>query len=348
MPFQYLNSVRYIQVEPEFMREEMAGRVGFEIAPIRDITASRVRWRVEDNFRGMQNMRGMNGEPISIKLPGSNLYEYEPGVYGEFTKVDEKELTERSANLDIQTDNIDVADLVSQHDRVLIGRELDRQEWAIWQMLGTGTITVYMPGEEGIIKGWTATFTIQTATATIPWATVATAVPTQNFQAIQLTGNYAGRSVNFGAAATAYMNSYTANLLLNNTNTSDLYGKRGANGSTLNTIENVRQFLIGQNLPRIQVYDNGWIDDYNHYQKFIPDNRVIVVGARPNNVKVANYFRTRNVHNNNRSANSYRFVKNSFDGINAPKQVPGDLQVHRGHNGGPGIMYPSAVYVLSV
>lgn len=347
MPYVYMNSVEYMEIQPELMQRGAEGRLGMAIMPVREVRASRVRWRQLDNYRGLQNMRGMDGLPVRIKKPGSNLFEYEPGVFGDFDIVEEKELTDRSLNLDVQTQPVDVADLVAESDEVLLGRELDRIESSIWALLTTGTISIYKPGENGPLLGWTYTYVIQSATAAILWSSTATATPIANLQAIQLLGQYAGRSVNFGSGAVAYMNSYTANLLLNNTNATDLGGRRQSGGGTYNTLNDVQQFLIGQNLPKMQVYDEGYIDLNGVYQKYIPNGKVVIIGQRPAGAKIGYYFKTinQNVPLSGRPG-SYRYV---IDHTRGPvPRTPPTLEIHRGHNGGPSMQYPSAVYVLTV
>jgi hypothetical protein len=96
------------------------------------------------------------------------------------------------------------------------------------------------------------------------------------------------------------------------------------------------------------LYDEGYIPTTGgSFTKFIPDGKVIIVGKRPSGVKIGEYILTRNAVANYRPV-SYRFVKDYAAGINAPKEVPPKIEVHRGHNGGPVIYYPSAIVVMTV
>jgi hypothetical protein len=348
MPYIYPQNYEMREIEPELIRLGLEGRVGLQIAPIQRSNSAKVRWRQRDIYRGMQNMRGYDGSPVRVNRPGSKWYEYNPGVFGDFIIIDEQELTERAGpGVNVATTPIDVEDLTMESDSVLVGRELDRMEWAVWTLLTTGTISINLPGDDGQTVGWTATYTLQTFTAGVSWSTFATATPIIDLQTIAQGGSPAGRSVSFGAGSVAYMNSFTANLLLNNSNAADLGGRRIGGGSTLNTLQNIRDFLIGQNLPTIAVYDNGYVDDYGTYNKFIPNKKVVVVGQRANNATIAAYMVTRNA-NANFAPQSYRYVVDRINGTNAEKRTPPNIEIHRGHNGGPVMFYPSAIFVMSV
>jgi hypothetical protein len=238
---------------------------------------------------------------------------------------------------------IDVSDLVVQRQDQLLVRELDRIEAIIWTFLTTGTATVTLPGGS---TGWTETFAIQTYTASPTWATVATAVPLTDFRAVQLLG--AGKGVTFGGGANAYMNRNTANSLLANTNSSDLAGKRQANGATFNSIGDINRVLLDQDVPTINIYDEGYYDATNTFVRFIPNNKVVVVGKRNGGEKVMEYVKTINANNPNRAPGSYSFVVDRANGENGEKRVPPNMEVHQGHNGGPLIWYPNSVAVMTV
>jgi hypothetical protein len=97
-------------------------------------------------------------------------------------------------------------------------------------------------------------------------------------------------------------------------------------------------------LPTIRIYDDGYLDDAGSFTLFVPNNKVIVIGQRPNNAEVGEYRFTRNVNNRGFAPGPYTMVEDTLDANNPPRK----LQVHRGHNGGPVIYYPSAVVVMTV
>jgi hypothetical protein len=347
MPYIYPSNIELRSIEPVLQARSRASRLGLQIMPVRGTRAAKVRWTQQDNYRGLQQLRGLDGEPTRVKRVGEKTFEYEPGVYGEFLDITETELTTRSQGVDINTVNVDVSDMMVQLDNQLIQREDDRLEASAWAVLTTGTISIKIAGPNGTQTGWTDTFTIQTFTATVPWATFATATPFKDFQSVQLMGLAAGKGVDLGAGAVAYMNSVTSSNLLNNQNANDLAGRRVEGGSTVNTLVDVNRYLLGRNLPQIQVYDQGYLDDAGTFQKFIPDNVVSVVGRRPNGERIMEYLQTICIPNNSQPG-SYMFTVDRANAVNAEKRVPPNIERHRGHNGGPVIYIPSAIVKMNV
>jgi hypothetical protein len=350
MPFIYPTSYELRQIEPELVQRGSAGRVGIELLPIQSVNAAKVRWSQQDNYFGLQHLRGMDGQPTHVNRVGQKTFEYEPGVFGEFIDITEQELTIRAGSVDVSAVPINVQDLVVDAQRQLIARELDRIESSNWTLLTTGTIKIDIAGPQGVMIGYSDTYVIQTFTAAIPWSTIATATPARNFQSVQQLA--LGKSVDLGSGATAYMNSVTANNLLNNTNASDLAGRRIGSGGTFNSLNDINQFLLGQNLPKVQVYDEGYVPAApggiaGTFKKFIPDNLVVVIGRRTSGARLGQYITTRNASNNFQPG-SYQYTIDRANGVLAEKRTPANIEIHRGHNGGPTIFYPSAVVVMNV
>lgn len=342
MPYVFPTNRELSQIAPDKIARASAERLGFQVMPMRDVNAAIIQWEQQDNYFGLQQLRGLDGAPPVVKPVGSKSYSYTPGYFGEFMTVTETELTTRAGSTSEDVP-IAVSDLVLRRQDQLIVRELDRIELMIWTLLTTGTFSVALPG--GAI-GFTDTFAIQTYTASPTWATVATAVPMTDFRAVQLLG--AGKGVNFGAGATAYMNRITANSLLANTNSADLFGKRTAAGATVNSTADINRLLLDQDIPQIAVYDEGYYDNSNAFQRFIPNNKVVVIGRRNGGERIGEYLKTINANNPNRAPGSYSFVVDRANAINGEKRVPPNMEVHQGHNGGCVIYYPGSVVVMTV
>jgi hypothetical protein len=345
--FLYPTATEFLTIEPELVARGRAGRLGIDLMPIRGSNFPRVRWTQMDNYAGLQQLRGLDGAPTHIQRRGRKQYEYTPGYFGEFGVVTETELNDRAGSVvDPTAANIAVGDIIAEWDDELINREFDRIESSNWAILTTGTITIKIDGPNGTQTGFTDTFDIQTYTAPITWATFATAVPLRNFQTVQQLG--VGKGIDLGAGARAYMNTITFNNMINNQNANDLAGRRAEFGQTIDTLNQVNSLLNARGAPGITLYDDGYIPTTGgSFTKFIPDNKVVVIGRRASGAKIGEYLFTRNVVAGYRPV-SYRFVKDYAQGINAPKEVPPRIEVHRGHNGGPVIYYPSAIVVMSV
>lgn len=335
--FVYPTSAELREVEQSLIPRLTQDDPIFDLFPIVNVDSHRLIWEQKDNYIGLQQVRGLNGQPARVKRVGLNRYDMEPGTYGEFIELDEKELTIRR-RYGTFGQPVSIADLVREAQDQLLVRRVDRARWILWTLLGYGTFSV--PAPNGAIIH-TDSFPIQTFTASVPWATVATATPLANFRAIQLLGR--GQSANFGAGALAFMNRTTFNRLVSNTNTTDIAGRRLGGLQTVLNLNEINAVLAGEGLPTIVIYDDGYLDDNGDFQLYIPDGVVIVVGKRPQGQRVGEYRMTLNVNNPNGQSGAYTRV---IDTINI--RIPRNVEVHDGHNGGPTIFFAGAVVKMLV
>lgn len=335
--FTYPTSVELQEIEQDLMPRLIQDRPIFEFFPQKTQDAVNLQWEQKDNYVGLQQLRGINGAPHHVKPVGLKSYLLEPGIYGEFLAVDEKEMTERRKTGTFGTP-INIDDLVRERQEQLLLRELDRIETIGWNLLINGTFSVSLP-LGGIAH--TDTFPIQTFASAVSWATAATSTPLNDFRNAALRAR--GHSVTFGAASKAYMNQQTLNYMLMNTNAADLYGRRTAGLGTFNNVGQIRDLLAGDNLPTIEVYDQGYLDENGVFRLFIPDGYVVVVGKRPAGQVVGEYRFVRNANNPDMGPGPYTRVIDNLDRV-----IPRKIEVHRGHNGGPVLFYPSSVLVLAV
>lgn len=308
----------------------------FEHFPMVNVDSHILSWEQRDNYKGLQAVRGLNGQPKRVNFVGGKRYTMEPGVYGEFSSVDEIELTTRrqwgSFNAPI---NID--DLVTDRQDFLLDRRLSLVKSILWTLVTTGSFTV--ADEMGATK-YAGTFPIQTYSAGVAWGTSATATPLANLRAIQLLS--AGYSVNFGSQAKAYMNRVTFNKLVSNTNTNDIAGRRTSGLQSVLNQSEINGVLMGEDLPQVVVYDEGYYNESGTWTRFIATDKVVIIGARPAGQPVGDYAMTRNATNPNLAPGPYMKVVDDED------DVPRNIKVHDGHNGGPRIYFPSAIVVASV
>jgi hypothetical protein len=310
----------------------------FDLFPIQNEDANIIKWEQRDRYQGLQQVRGLNGEPPKVKRVGIKQYQYTPGTYGEFVEINEEELTKRRKPGTFG-DPISLDDLISEAQDHLQQREIDRIRLILWTLLSTGTFSVatLMGG-----ISHTDTYPIQTFSAGVAWTTFATATPLANFRSVQLLSR--GYSVNFGATAQAYMNRTTFNNMISNTNNADIAGRRTSGLLTVLNLEEVNKVLAGEDLPTIVIYDRTYQDETDTTQLFIPNAKVVVVGSRPNGEQVGNYTMTLNANNPDLGPGSYTLIEDTLN----ENRPPRTLKVHRGHNGGPKILFPSAVVVMSV
>jgi hypothetical protein len=340
--FTYPTTAELMQINRELEPKLAANSPIFKHFPIREVDTDRLRWTQRDNYRGMQQVRGINGQPGVVSHVGEKTYAYEPGIYGEVYPIDEMEITRRAQIAQISAKPMSIDDLVMEGNNALTHREVVLIEYIVWTLLTTGTFSIAKDGN--IIH--TDTYPIQTASAAVDWDTHATATPLADFRAVQLLGR--GHGVSFGAGAEAYMNRTTFNKMVANTNLDDLAGKirniLQIGGATAD-LDLINKILLAADLPTINIYDEGYTSQAGAFTLFVPNDKVVVVGKRSTGEPLGEYRKTLNANKTPVSGGSYTHV---IDSLNTGNPVPRRVDVHRGHNGGPVIFYPSGVVVMSV
>lgn len=314
----------------------------FDMFPIVNRDAAHVAWEQEDDFRGLMQGRGVNGPAVGIQMVGSNSYQMDPGRYSEFVILDEKKIEARR-QLGSYDGIVSINDLVYRAQDRLLDRRISRIKWILWTLLATGAFTV--PGPNGSVVHKDQ-YAFQTQTASVAWATYATATPIKDFRAAKLKAR--GKSVRFDATSKAYMNQSTFNDLLANTNSADIAGKRIENGATVNSKDNFDAILLANDLPTIVIHDDGYFTDAGVFTPWIPNNTVILVGNRIDASQVGEFQMTRNVMNENIGPGPYTIVSDSAQGQGGLAVVPRVVKVDDGFNGGPAIFFPGAIIVMTV
>lgn len=356
----YPNAATIHEIDQDLIRDQAADDVTLKLLPAQPEAAFFVRWFQLDNYYGIMGMRGLDGSPSRVVEVGTNSYTYEPGVYGEYMTIGEREIRTRAAPMNPSIP-IPVTDLVTMKMKQLKARAYDRMRYNIWTLLGTGVLNIPLAGPAGSLV-YQDTYSIQTLTAGAPWSSHSTATPILDFQRAQQLS--VGHSVDFGSRAVAFMNQNTANDLVNNSNTSDFGGRRASNGATLNNLPDMVNYFGKQNLPTPTVFDDGYQPYPNNgplaegsggvppvnFLKFIPNRLVIIVGLRTNGAPVGHFKQTISTAQlpGGSAPGEYAFIKDYARGINAPIEVPPRLEIHNGFDGGPVLEYPSSVIALSV
>lgn len=335
--FVYPSAIDLKEIEQDLLPRLQADRPIFSFFPIEESDDSVVAWEQEDNYLGLQQLRGLDGAPVKVARTGGKRYVMDPGTYGEFSVIPESEMTRRRPYGQL-TAAIDLTEPVAKEQIRLLQRRLDRVELIGWTLVVNGQFSVALP-TGGI--GHTDAYTVQTYAAATTWATAATSTPLLDFRKVKLLAR--GHSVRFDQTAVAYANAKTLNNLYANTNNADLYGRRTAGLGTFNSPDQINQLFMGDGLPQLHEYDLGYLDDTATFQPFIPDNKVVVIGNRTNGSPVGRYLMTRNANNPGMAPGAYTRV---FD--RGETQVPRVIEVHDGHNGGPSLSFPSAIVVMSV
>jgi hypothetical protein len=323
-------------VEQEFVRPLVAQDPLLQaIFPIETSDDHLLAWEQMDNYIGLQQVRGLDGAFAKVNKVGAKRYIAEPGIYGEYIDLNETELTRRR-QLGTPNQLVDVSDMVMSAQAQLLGRRYDRIRYIAWTLLTTGTFSVAGPAG-GVLH--TDTYSVQTQSAAVSWGTVATATPIADFRTVQALGPAKG--VSFGAGATAFMNRFTYNRMMSNTNSADLGGRRSNGLVPINDREALNRYLSADDLPSFLVYDEGYYNDSASFTRFIPNSKVVIVGKRPSGVRIGAYRMTRNINNPG-------FAPGPYTEVRQEPTPPKGWQVFDGHNGGPIIEFPGAVCILDV
>lgn len=307
------------------------------IIPMGTTDDSLLIWEQRDNFSGLMQVRGLNGEPGKVNRVGQKQYIMTPGVYGEFTAIDEQELTRRRQMGSFGTP-IDISDLVLEAQQLLLHRQNTRYLKMGWDLLTLGTFSSTSPSGAVV---HTDSYAQRIYTSVVPWTTSATATPLQDMRNIQLLSR--GYSMRLDQSVVGYANRTTINALLSNTNPADLYGRRTAGLGTANSLTQVNDLYTGEGLPNLRPWDGGYYDDAGVFQLFIPNGTIVFAGQRVNGSPIARFLMTRNANNPGLAPGAYTKV---FDTLETA--VPRKLEVHRGFNGGIALYYPSSIIVAKV
>lgn len=334
----YPTSATLKVVEQTLLPRLTMDRRGFKLFPIAEGREYQLIWEQKDRYRGLQQVRGLNGQPRSVRPIGGKRFQMEPGVYGEFMEIDEMEMTTRRAMGTLSGAPIDISDLVAERQEQLLLRRIDRLESIIWTLATTGTFLVANESGGTLHQG---TFDLLTSTAIVPWTAYETATPLQDFRVIQLLSR--GQSTSFGADAVAVMNQVTFNHMVRNRNPNDLAGRRVGGLLTPLTFNEINGILLGEGLPRIEIYDQGYINESDVFVPYIADGVVSVEGKRASGTTIGEYRMTLNANNANGAPGAYTKVIDTID-----REVPRRVEVHDGHNGGPVVYFPGSLLRMNV
>jgi hypothetical protein len=340
--YAYPTSIELQQVEQKYLPVLTADNPFFSMFPFKNIDKSILEWEQQDNYIGLQQVRGLNGAPSRVAKVGVKQYMMKPGVYGEYVPVDEEEITNRR-RMGSLSDPVDIYDLVRAGQDQLLTRRLMRQKKLIVDLVVYGFFSII--DKNGVVSH-TDGYTQRVFASTTPWSTAATSTPLADMRAVKLLQR--GYSMRLGAGASAWMNQTTANYILANSNSADVGGKRtggfrGYGGNTVNGVADLNALLTGDDLPTIKVWDEGYYDDSGTFQLDIPTGYVIVEGKRATGTPIGHFCYTRNANNPGAAPGPYMRV---IDRMETP--VPRTIEVHDGFNGGPAVYFPSALIVMKV
>jgi hypothetical protein len=125
----------------------------------------------------------------------------------------------------------------------------------------------------------------------------------------------------------------TVNLILKNQNANDLNGRRLTYGQTVNSVDDLNDLLLSNDLPRVKVYDAGYYADppgsAPSFSRFITNGVIVMVGVRDDGEQLGEYRLTRAAQNEGAAPGEWYAVDDRR------QKDPCSVILRAGHNGGP-------------
>jgi hypothetical protein len=338
--YTYPNDTELMAVESSKVEALTEGDPLETFMPTVAVDAFDLRWTVDGFAGGLQQLRGLNGDPTYVARVGASDYIMRPGVYGEYMTVDEEEMTRRAQRFlpGIVGGRVDITDLVMKLQDQLLARRLRTTRYIRTTLFMTGTFAIADKKGTGGYRH-TDTYSVQTYDATT-WATVATATPIADLRAVKLLG--LGLNADFGGGAMALMNSVTFNALIGNTNTADLGGQKTTTLSPLISATQFNTIMLAADLPQIRVWDDGYYNTAGTFARYVPTGKVAVISRPAAEGPVGQYRMCWQAVTE--AAGPYQFVNDRRN----ERRVPPIIEVHDGHSGGPVMLRPWEVVVMDV
>ena len=310
--------------------------LGGRFMPITDEDADSVQWEIRDDVKGLTLRRSPDAPFPLIQDSGFKRYLVQPGYYGERVNLDEQRVM-RMRKVGTFADPLDVTEEVSRVMAELAYREMMTIEYIRWQLMVLGTVS--MADKNGVLQT-IATYTPNNVVSGTPWTTTASATPLNDLRVMR--DSFVGYGHDFGYRAVACATSKTWNKMLANTNSGDLFGKRGPGQSNILGIKAFNDWIaLDENVPTLVAYDGTYKDSNQVPQRFIPDGYVAVVGYNASQGhKMGAYCMTRNA--------SLMGAPGVYAEVGIGIEPPKLPWVARGHNGAPQIDYLKQIVVMKV
>jgi hypothetical protein len=290
---------------------------------------------------GQQHARGNDGPTGPVPKRGIDQFSVPASKYGDHYMITEGELIEKRAMGDIakfmSTDKQTAAGVADLEDRYIA-----RLHTNIANMLMNGTYTAADATGREMVR---EIYAIPQYTPNTLFDELGTATPLTYIRNL-IPRLELGVSVNFRSGV-ILCSRPTANLILNNSNAADMRGVRRDAGATINSIEDVNKLLAANDLPQIEVIDDGFYPGPvvsgrpTNFTRFLTNGKMVLLGARDDNQPIGEYRLTRAAQNNSQPGEWYTVEDNR------QQNSKHHILLSMGHNGGPVPYYPEAIAVIN-
>jgi hypothetical protein len=343
MGCRYPTNFELRRLQADLLNRPLNDRLGLQILPVRNTDRSSILNNKPDIFRGMTQWRGV-GQPTKSANAPFNYFGRDcivhPGYWGEHCEIPEDLLNDAAAPASCGAP-VDISDYVSMQVEKLTNSQLNLMEYLVWQVLLNGYVQAQNAQGQPV---WNQTFNIRKYTVGTPWSDPVGATPLADLR--RFAACAIGKCSADFQDSVMYVNQHTMNCLLNNRNPNDI-GKNALSACcTPMSPDLLNNSLAAQGLPRLRVYNGFWIDANNQVNMYIPTGKAIVIGRRPDNAPVGNWWYTRNVIGCDVTSGPWMRVIDScadntmsFDGSRR-------IRIFNGFNGTPALDYPCAVWSI--
>lgn len=252
------------------------------------INADKVQYDQYESPYGLLPLRGLNGTPPVLQMPGFRRYQFDPGYFGGQTELLESELTS-SVQPGTLNSPLDVSDRLGTLYLYFATMVASRMRKTVADGLATGTVTIVdAQGNKWVytIPGY------RTYTPGTGWgANPATATPITDLLT-QKANLQKGTSTKFGGSSKLLMNSISLAEYFRTAQVQSTYrAKYGSSFVGLDggvDLPGINALHQGFDLPPIEVYDYGYFPTladaknrvYGNWQFIVPTRTVLWLGDR--------------------------------------------------------------------
>jgi hypothetical protein len=310
----------------------MENRLGLELLPITKVNANVITYERLGVFRGLMASRHVSGPAGRTRLPGGESWSAPPGYYATTTVIGEQDMINRR-ELGSWTDWDGDAKQTGLASDQITQQMLDRMEKNVFDLLFTGG---YVVRDQAGTETQRTIYPVQEFTPVTAFSNRASSTPLAYLRDTIATLEAQGNSVDY-RGGTLLCNRATANELVNNQNPADIGGKRLANGATPNALQDVNSLLMANDLPTIQIYNEGYHPEVGGHELFLPNGKIALIGKRTDGEPIGESCVTRAGQNPNAAPDWFLFVRDFR------QEVPCRVEVTGGFNGGPKLFYPEAL-----
>ena len=336
--FEIGGAVRVKEVFATYVQRSEDTRLGMQLFPQVEKDATSLIYERHDLLRGVQAARGLNGPTQPAVMPGYSTYSSDPAYYGDHIALIEKDLVERRKVGDWDTFDSQ-GELTDRAANYLERRYCDRIEKNAFDLCINGSYD----GQDA--QGRQKYFDIYAIGKYTPgtlFSDTANSTPLAYFRTTIATAEK-GVSVDFRSGE-MLMNRATLNTILSNTKAGDLGDRRFDVGQTLNSVDELNDILIANDLPKVRIYNEGYYPEPSGaFTRFIPDGKILILGKRTDGEPIGEYWLTRAAQNGGKPG----YWVDVVDMTTGVGSDPPKVLVKAGHNGGPKLFYPEAVISIT-